>query len=67
MVEVFRSERVFGSGVSCHVSKVAVEVEVATLTALVGGGEGGSAARWEAAAAAASGGWLNCYHPSLFF
>lgn len=55
MFEVFRSERVFGSGVCCRVSKVAVEVEVAALTTPVGGGEGGSAARWEAAAAAAGG------------
>ena len=41
MFEVFRSERVIDSGVSCCVSKVAVEVEVATLTSPVGGGEGG--------------------------
>ena len=41
VVEGFRSERVFGSGVSYCVSKVAVEVEVATLTSPVGGGEGG--------------------------
>jgi hypothetical protein len=47
MFEGFRSEKVFGSGVSCCMSKVAVEVEVATLTTLVGGGQGGRRRRRE--------------------